>query len=216
MRQSSGAPTASESRRTCFETRSETCDGFADLLIEFADEELSEGEARRVADHLAECPACQQELQLLRRSLDLAQSIWEQAAEDAPARYVCNTESPGRRVRMAACVAASVAVVAAAFALWHPWRGGPHGVVEQTAQNGHKTTTPPPEAFDEEMDIEALIAREGRSARLAASAELLATQPGLERYHRQARRYLAETYRGTVAADRIAPLAVPPVKEPEL
>jgi hypothetical protein len=54
------------------------------------------------------------------------------------------------------------------------------------------------------LDVEALIAREARSARLAAAAELLGTQPGLEQYHAEAQRYLSQHYAGTRAAERAA------------
>ena len=68
----------------------------------------------------------------------------------------------------------------------------------------------------EQLDVEALIAREGRSARLLAAAQMLATEPGLEEYQRQAERYLAEAYRGTAAVNgALPPTHSPPNKEPE-
>ncbi len=187
----------------------ESCNSFADLLIEYADGELPEDDVRRVEDHFAGCPRCQAELRLLRRSLDLARSVWLEAADEAPV--------PRRRpVRVAACLAASVAIIAAATAVWFSLQGDSRLAVERAVGNGQTTAERLPEAVDEEVDYEALIAREGRSARLAAAAELLATQPGLEHYNRQARRYLVEAYPGTAAANRIARPAVPhPVKEPE-
>ena len=194
----------------------QSCDSFADLLIEYADGELSASDTRRVADHLAACPACGAELRLMRHSLDLARSIWLEAADDAPVPSTCCTEPLGRRVRVAACLAASVAMLATAAVVWLSLHGGPHRGFEQTDRKGHTTAVRLPKEVDEEVDIEAFIAREGRSARLAAAAELLATQPGLELYKEQADRYLAEAYRGTAAADRIARPAVPrPTKEPE-
>ena len=60
------------------------------------------------------------------------------------------------------------------------------------------------------------VFREGRSARLAAAARLLAAQPGLEDYVEQAERYLSEAYGGTVAADSVVPATDPtPTKEPK-
>jgi hypothetical protein len=74
-----------------------------------------------------------------------------------------------------------------------------------------------PQQPAEEIDIEALIAREGRSARLAAAARLLAAQPGLQEYAKQAERYLQETYRGTAAVDgALPPPPSHPNKEPRL
>jgi len=51
----------------------------------------------------------------------------------------------------------------------------------------------------EEMDVMEYIAREDRSARLAASVEMLAAQPGLEQYKENAERYLKEHYADTAA-----------------
>jgi hypothetical protein len=72
-----------------------------------------------------------------------------------------------------------------------------------------------PQQPADEIDIEALIAREGRSARLAAAARLLAAQPGLQEYAQQAQRYLAETYGGTAAVDGALPPPLPQNKEPK-
>ena len=67
-----------------------------------------------------------------------------------------------------------------------------------------ETEEPAPAPRCEDADVETLIARVGRAARLGASAELLAAHPGLEPYRAQTDRYLAEVYRGTPAGDRAA------------
>ncbi len=64
-------------------------------------------------------------------------------------------------------------------------------------------------------DIEALIAREGRSARLAMAARLLADHPGLEQYKQQAERYLLETYRGTTAVEGETTIRPPLIEGPK-
>ena len=46
----------------------------------------------------------------------------------------------------------------------------------------------------DQEDVETIVAREARAARLSVAVELLAGQPGLERYHQEAERYLVETY----------------------
>ena len=51
-----------------------SCDLTAELLVPYADGELSAADARRVADHLAGCPDCRAELALLGRSLELARA----------------------------------------------------------------------------------------------------------------------------------------------
>ena len=86
----------------------------------------------------------------------------------------------------------------------------------QVAQNGHTADDPPVEDTPiEDIDIEAFIARQERSARLAASIELMAAQPGLDKYKDQAERYLAETYGGAESpgpADHSPP---PSIEEPQ-
>ena len=86
------------------------------------------------------------------------------------------------------------------------------GPVEPPGETEEPAAVPPAE----DIDVGALIARAEQAARLAAAAELLATQPGLERYREQTEQYLAKTYRGTPAGDRAALKINPlPKKEPE-
>ena len=58
--------------------------------------------------------------------------------------------------------------------------------------------TPVP-AVVEEVDAKEYIAREGRAARLAASMQMLATEPNLKAYKDNAERYLRENYADTTA-----------------
>lgn len=188
----------------------------ADLLVQHADGELSASESQRVAAHLAECPECRQELRLLERSLELARAVWREAAADAAAVPTGSRQPRPRRlpavIGLAACT-----VLLLSTAVWVSLHDRPQPDVRQTAQNGHSSQRPPTEGpAVEDVDVEALIAREGRSARLAASARLLATQPGLELYRRRAERYLSEAYPSTTAAHSLIEQNVPiPVKEPE-
>ena len=62
----------------------------------------------------------------------------------------------------------------------------------------------PPAAMFADGDIEAMIAREARAARLAASAEFLASDPSLRQYREQAEEYLLKAYPGTQAANETA------------
>jgi hypothetical protein len=110
---------------------------------------------------------------------------------------------------------------------WLLWRGQSFVEVKpnQLALPSQSPTraqdpVPPPnaagEGVDAQMDVESLIARADRAARLAASAELLSSQPGLEQYRENTDRYLADAYRGTPAGDQAARrLGTIPKKEPE-
>ena len=137
---------------------------------------------------------------------------------------------------------AAVALVACAAALlaggtwlfWHARSGSETDPTELAAPLEHPTSQPgspeegsptreaeesAPASASEDLEVETLIARVGRAARLAAAAELLTAQPGLEQYGAEAERYLAGTYRGTPAGDRAAtrvgPKANEVKKEPE-
>ncbi len=204
---------------------SKSCNSISQLLTEYADGELPAADARRVADHLADCPDCRAELRLLSRSLDLAREVWQESAAGAAApgtasvkqwhtlaRGTAGRTRDRRRIYVAACLAACVALLLLAAGPWlfSHW--------PSRNEVGVNNEVEPPEhpQLIQEADVEALIAREERSARLAAAAQLLATQPGLEQYRREAQRYLAEAYRGTAAVNGgPAPLPSPPTKEPE-
>ncbi len=166
------------------------CNTITDLLVPYADGELSEVEARWVADHLAGCPDCRAELRLLEQSLELARAVWHESARQAPTVEIRRPRS--RRLSMAAAMVACAALLLLALA---PWLLRPESAERQTAQ-------PIPieqPAEEADFDVEEYIAREGRSARLAAAVELLATQPGLEEYRQRAEQYLIENYGDTTA-----------------
>jgi hypothetical protein len=188
-------------------------------LVDYSDGRLAEAESARVAAHVAECLRCRSELALLERSLELAREVWQRAADEAslPASEPLPSRGGLGRIRAAAVAAACVAAVLLGLGSWLAWRG--HTVDEAepnqlAAPSLSPTTTD--EVVDEPIDVESLIARADRAARLAASAELLSVQPGLEQYRENTERYLAEAYRGTPAGDRAAGrIGTIPKKEPE-
>ncbi len=195
------------------------CKTIVELLVDYSDGELSEADAQRVAAHLAGCPRCRSELRLLERSLELARSAWQESAARAPLPGTRHARPGGRRLRTAAAWAACALLLVAGGWLW--WRVGPGSRADQAklaahVQPGRQTEEPRAGAPGEEMDVEAIIARAGRAARLAASVDFLAEQPGLEQYRKQAERYLADAYLGATAEDRRTRQTVPiPTKEPE-
>lgn len=133
---------------------------------------------------------------------------WRRAARDHdPAAEVGTKEERAmvRRVldrldpRLAAAAGVGAACAAACIVLlW--WTAGDR-VFSRLGPEGEtaRSQVPPPvqesdRANVEQIDVEAMIAREARAARLAVSVRLLASQPGLEQYRDQAAEYLAETY----------------------
>jgi hypothetical protein len=59
------------------------CETICDLLVDYGDGELAADDDRRVGAHLESCADCRAELRLLQRSLDVARTVWEEAASGA-------------------------------------------------------------------------------------------------------------------------------------
>ena len=54
-----------------------TCEEIKEILVDYADGQLSQSESNKVAEHLGKCKNCQRMLDALQRSLELAGVIWE-------------------------------------------------------------------------------------------------------------------------------------------
>jgi len=199
--------------------------------VPYSDGELAGDAPGRVEAHLAGCPGCRSELARLARSLELARSVWHQAAERTGAPAVWPASPPagapvaGRAVpwRWAAAVAATAAVALVGLGTWALFLPGRQA---QTArQQPGETREAPGRPEREEIvvktsdaddrDLAAAIAREARAARLAASIALLATEPSLEAYRVRAEQYLAEVDPGRAAGRKPGPAAPSSVKEPK-
>jgi anti-sigma factor RsiW len=198
----------------------EPCDQIREHLVAYSDGELAGDALGRLEAHLAECPGCRSELDRLERSLDVARSVWQEAAEGAAAPAV-----RAARWRWAAALASAAAVMLVGLGTWAVF---PSGRQAQTARH------PPGEAREapgrpgrekkgirvdfprlDDRDLAAAIAREGRAARLAASIAMLATEPSLEAYRVRAERYLAEVDPARGAGRKHEPAAGSSIKEPK-
>ena len=62
----------------------QACRSIANLLVPYSDGKLRESDTQLVTDHLAECADCREELRLLRRSLELARSVWQEDVAREP------------------------------------------------------------------------------------------------------------------------------------
>jgi len=53
-----------------------SCEHFEQMLVNYADGQLSHSDSNKVAEHLAQCEKCRNVLDVLQKSLELAGIIW--------------------------------------------------------------------------------------------------------------------------------------------
>jgi anti-sigma factor RsiW len=157
-----------------------SCKEIEQMLVDYADGQLSPGESGKVAEHLAKCGNCRSMLEALQRSLTLAGVIWDDAlAEVEPVRTALSHKP--RRIRWPkyAAIAASILLVVGSF-LW-------------------RALTKPTEPELTLAQIECKISESASAARLLAAADLLAKYPGGKAIVNRQYRYIAERYSQTLA-----------------
>jgi anti-sigma factor RsiW len=152
----------------------QSCEDIADLLVDYADDELPEAESVAVAEHVGRCGRCRERLEALRRSLEVARVIWEDSAGafvDETSQGGSGAEREHRVVRWwrLAPLAAAAALLIAVGMLQYPSREA----VRPPAKDVAATTA---------ADIEYEIARAAVASQLLTAADLLAEQPGGEEY----------------------------------
>jgi anti-sigma factor RsiW len=211
--------------------KNETCGKIRLLLVDYSDGVLPADQTRQIAGHLAQCPACREELGLLEHSLALAREVWNEAATSEPLAIsqasdkplmVSGSIGPKRRpirrpltwIGSDAAVSAIVILLLfgqAVFSLFKPSGVTPKPI--ELAKNNstqNASTRPNSASTGGDIDVMEYIAREERSARLAASVQLLADRPGLAQYKEDAERYLKEHYADTAAVRMIEKQQTPP------
>ena len=158
-----------------------SCKEIEQMLVDYADRQLSPSQSSEVAEHLVGCQRCSDVLKALQRSLELAQVVWEDGWADAQAIHISKRVKTGEIPRWAYATAAAVLAVAACWVFWH------------------YLNRPAPQALTV-AEIERRIADEGMAARLLATAELLAAKPYAEELVKSQYNYIVERYPSTEAA----------------
>jgi anti-sigma factor RsiW len=161
------------------------CKEFADRIVDYVDGELPDTEAQAVSRHLAACESCRQTAEALRRSLGLAQVLWN----DNLAEPVAVTG--GHSLRPWNWCARHTLHLAA-------------GVLIATAGSffvfNHRAPRQTPIAFEE---VQRQVARAGRAAELLAATRIVAQCEGTESIVQQQYRYILREYADTPAAESI-------------
>ena len=178
------------------------CEEFADRIVDYVDGELPEDEAQTVAQHLAECEPCRRTAEALRRSLGLAQVLWNDnlaVRSDAVGATPCGcpprkgrhgglplqrTANLPRRKSFYMLAAASILLATGTSFLvfFRP------------------TPRQPPITFEE---VQRQVARAGTAAQLLAATRLVAQCEGTESIVQQQYRYILREYTDTPAAESI-------------
>lgn len=158
-----------------------TCERISPQLVAYSDGELSPAESAAVQEHLATCPACRAELARLERSLQAAQRVWAEAT--APPSGVAREHRYSGTVRAALALAAGIAILATVAVGWRAFRS--RSIQPEVARASVAAS---------EAELKESISRAGRAARLRASLEILANQPGMERYYAEAKQYFERTF----------------------
>lgn len=164
------------------------CEQYEDKLVDYADGELPPNESAVVTEHLAVCPHCRELLAALRRSIDLADVIW-QAVEADLADVSVPLRSPSRWLSLrrpelaAACILLLVGVSLI-------WRAVPRTERPLTPVQHAPTVA----------EIERIVARAGMAMEMLTAAEYLAELPGGLEIAYERFRYILTTYPETEAA----------------
>jgi anti-sigma factor RsiW len=157
------------------------CENIEQMLVDYADGQLSPSDSSKVAEHLTTCEHCRRMLDGLQKSLDLAGVIWTDTHTETE-----NIRIPAAKNRklpwfLYAAIAASILVVATTSIVWRTF----------VRQKASVLTL---------AEIEREVIESGSAARLLAAAELLSKHPEAKTVVEQQYRSIVETYPETAAA----------------
>ena len=188
------------------------CKEFADRIVDYVDGELPQDEAQAVTRHLAECDGCRRTAEALRRSLGLAQVLWQDNLADTtavrsdavgatprgrplerragtaglPLQCPCGHTTNVLRRRSFYVLAAAAGILLAT--------GGSFFLFLHRAPRSQPVTL---------EEVQAQVARAGIAAELLAATRIVAQCEGTESIVEQQYRYILREYADTPAAESI-------------
>ncbi len=159
-----------------------SCEDISEMLVDYADGQLSPGESSEVAEHLAKCEDCRRTLEALKRSLELAGVIWEDGLAETEAIRI-PIPKKARKVRWPgyAAIAASILLVVTISGVW-------------------RALVRPTEKELTFAEIERRISDSASAARLLAAADLLVKYPDAKTIVERQYHYVVKKYPETAAA----------------
>ncbi len=161
-----------------------SCEDIKEMLVDYADGQLSPNDSNKVTEHLAKCEHCQRILEALQSSLELAGVIWADGLTETKDIRV-SIRGKAKKVHWPryAAVAAGILLVVTTSIVW-------------------RTLMKPAEKEISFAEIERRITESGTAARLLAATELLAEYTDDEAFVKQQYRHIIEVYPSTAAADK--------------
>ena len=160
-----------------------SCKDIEQMLVDYADGQLSPGDSNKVAEHLAQCTSCRRLHNGLQKSLDLAGVIWADSLTETDNVRIPAAKTRKIRWHRYATIAASILVVVATSIVWRTL----------ISPKGSELTF---------AEIERKITESGSAARLFAAAELLSDNPKAQTIVKQQYQHIVETYPETTAATK--------------
>jgi len=161
-----------------------SCEEIREMLVDYADGQLSPSESYEVVEHVRKCKHCRETLKALRKSLELAEVIWEDGlAETKEIRVPIHGKARKIRWPRYAAIAAGILFLLTTSIVW-------------------RTLMRPAKKELSFAEIEQKITDSGSAARLLAAAELLAEYTDDEAFVKQQYRHIIEVYPNTAAADK--------------
>jgi hypothetical protein len=158
-----------------------SCKDIERMLVDYADNQLSQIDANKVTKHLVECEECRKLLDALQKSLELAGVIWADNLAETENILIPATKTRKIHLSRYAAIAAGILLVVAVSAIW-------------------QTRTRPKVNELTFAEIERKINESGNAAQLLAATELLAGQPDAQGLIQQQYRYIVERYPQTSSA----------------
>jgi hypothetical protein len=158
-----------------------SCKDIEQMLVDYADNQLSQNDSSTVVEHLAECEECRKLLAALQESLELAGVIWAERMTEIENNRIPAAKTRKIRRPRYATIAASILLAATASVVWYAL----------TRPKANELTF---------AEIERKINESGNAAQLLAATELLAEQPDEQAFIQQQYRYIVERYPQTSSA----------------
>ena len=162
-----------------------SCEDIREILVDYADGELSPGQLSEVTEHLETCEKCRKLLTALQKSLDLATIVWEDGLKETEAvRIPARPKTRKIHWLRYATVAAGILIVVTTSIVW-------------------REISRPQKAEISFEEIQRDITESANAARLLAATELLEDYPDAKEIVEQQYRYIAKTYPETPAVAEI-------------